>query len=68
MICTLNGKLLAITAPSSADFSVSSHAWKNHLPSGARHDVYTFRFHRLERFLDDDSIKKLTFRTPEILE
>lgn len=28
----------------------------NHLPSGARHDVHAFRFHRLERFLDESTL------------
>lgn len=28
----------------------------NHLPSGARHDVYAFRFHQLERFLDESTL------------
>ncbi|MFJ3031257.1 transposase family protein [Rothia terrae] len=40
VICTLNGKLLAITDPM----------------LGARHDVHTFRFHRLERFLDESTL------------
>ena len=40
VICTLNGKLLAITDP---------------VP-GARHDVHAFRFHRLERFLDESTL------------
>ena len=40
VICTLHGKLLAIT---------------DTLP-GARHDVYTFRFHQLERFLDESTL------------
>lgn len=28
----------------------------NHLPSGARHDVYAYRFHQLERFLDESTL------------
>ena len=40
VICTLNGKLLAITDPM----------------LGARHDVHAFRFHRLERFLDGSTL------------
>lgn len=40
VICTLNGKLLAITNP---------------VP-GARHDVHAFRFHRLVRFLDESTL------------
>ena len=28
----------------------------NHLPSGARHDVHAYRFHRLERFLDESTL------------
>ena len=40
VICTLSGKLLAITDP---------------VP-GARHDVYAFRFHQLERFLDESAL------------
>ena len=28
----------------------------NHLPSGARHDVYAYRFHQLERFLDESAL------------
>jgi len=38
--CTLHGKLLAITDP---------------VP-GARHDVHAFRFHQLERFLDESAL------------
>ena len=40
VICTVNGKLLAITDP---------------VP-GARHDVYAYRFHQLERFLGDSTL------------
>ena len=40
VICTVSGKLLAITDP---------------IP-GARHDVYAYRFHRLERFLDESTL------------
>ncbi|MFJ3031271.1 transposase family protein [Rothia terrae] len=40
VICTLDGGLLAITDP---------------VP-GARHDVYAFRFHQLERFLDESTL------------
>lgn len=40
LICTLNGKLLAITDP---------------VP-GARYDVHAFRFHRLERFVDESTV------------
>lgn len=40
VICTMNGRLLAITDP---------------VP-GARHDVHAFRFHRLERFLDESTL------------
>ena len=28
----------------------------NHLPSGARHDVYAYRFHQLERCLDESTL------------
>ena len=28
----------------------------NHLPSGARHDVYAYRFHQLERYLDESTL------------
>lgn len=40
IICTLDGKLLAITDP---------------LP-GARHDAYAFRYHALERYLDESTL------------
>ena len=40
VICTLDGRLLAISDP---------------VP-GARHDVYAFRFHQLERFLDESTL------------
>lgn len=40
VICTLDGKLLAITEP---------------LP-GARHDAYAFRTHRLDRYLDSSTL------------
>lgn len=40
VICTLNGRLLAITDPA----------------PGARHDVYAFRFHQLERFLNKTTL------------
>ncbi|MBG9294092.1 hypothetical protein BVL40_11685 [Corynebacterium diphtheriae] len=40
MICTLDGKLLAITDP---------------LP-GARHDAYAFRTHDLGRYLDSSTL------------
>lgn len=40
LICTLNGKLLAITDP---------------VP-GARYDVHAFRFRRLERFVDESTV------------
>ena len=40
VICTLSGKLLAITDPA----------------PGARHDVYAYRFHQLERFLDESTL------------
>lgn len=40
VICTLNGKLLAITDP---------------VP-GARHDVYAYHFHQLERFLNESTL------------
>ncbi|MEV7800953.1 transposase family protein [Microbacterium foliorum] len=40
VICTLGGKLLAITDP---------------VP-GAKHDVYAYRFHRLERFLNETTL------------
>lgn len=40
MICTVSEKLLAITDP---------------VPGG-RHDVYVFRFYRLERFLDESTL------------
>ena len=40
VICTLNGKLLAITDP---------------IP-GARYGVYAYRFHQLERFLDESTL------------
>ena len=40
VICTLDGRLLAITDP---------------VP-GARHDVYAFRFHQLGRFLDESTL------------
>lgn len=40
VICTVNGKLLAITDP---------------VP-GARHDVYAYRFHQLERFLGESTL------------
>lgn len=40
IICTLDGKLLAITDP---------------LP-GARHDAYAFRYHDLERYIDESTL------------
>ena len=40
VICTLKGRLLAITDPA----------------PGARHDVYAFRFHQLGRFLDESTL------------
>lgn len=40
VVCTVNGKLPAITDP---------------VP-GARHDVYAYRFHQLERFLDESTL------------
>ncbi|WP_369127737.1 transposase family protein [Rothia nasisuis] len=40
MICTLDGRLLAITEP---------------LP-GARHDAYAFRTHGLDQFLDSSTL------------
>lgn len=61
MICTSNRKLLAITAqPRKLSWfqmiSVFLARSGNHLPSGARYDVYAFRFHQLERFLDDTTL------------
>lgn len=59
MVYAVSGKLLAITDlsfASSADstmFSVFLARSGKHLSSGARHDVYTYRFHRLERFLGE---------------
>ncbi|MGV3016639.1 transposase family protein [Rothia sp. 88186D007BW] len=41
VICTLEGKLLAITDP---------------LPGAARHDTYAFRKHELGRFLDSSTL------------
>ena len=40
VICTLSGRLLAITDP---------------VP-GARHDAYAYRFHRLDRFLNESTL------------
>ena len=40
VICTVSGKLLAITDP---------------IP-GARYGVYAYRFHQLERFLDESTL------------
>lgn len=58
----MSGKLLAITDPSfasSADSKMISTFLArsgNHLSSGARHDVYAYRFHQLGRFLDESTL------------
>ena len=51
MICTLNRKLLVITDP----------------VAGARYDIYAYRFHRLERFLDESTLADQGYAGPGLL-